>query len=233
MHKILLVDDSVESCNLVKRAIGGAVHFEWAKTLQEAKEIITKHQFDLILLDIMLPDGDGYQLCSILQTDSQFKNIPVIFLTSKTSVTDKVLGFSVGGEDFISKPFDALELKARIDARLRRKEREKSESEVIKCGDIEINRNTQRVSILDKGQVMNVDLTPLEFKLLLFLSKDLNKVYNRDEILEAIWGKNIHVYSRSVDTHISKLRRKLGPKANYIESVHGSGYRFLIDKENA
>lgn len=233
MHKILLVDDSTDSRNLVQRALGNSLHFEWAKDLKEAKEVLEKHQFDLILLDIMLPDGDGYQLCSILQTSSQFKNIPVIFLTGKTSVTDKVLGLSVGADDYITKPFEPLELKARVDARLRKKDRDKTESDIVKYGDVEINRNTQKVHIYDQGQSKNVDLTPIEFKLLLFLSKELNKVYGREEILSAIWGNDIHVYNRSVDTHISKLRKKLGPKANYIESVHGSGYRFTIEKDNA
>jgi two-component system phosphate regulon response regulator PhoB len=86
------------------------------------------------------------------------------------------------------------------------------------------------VQIFENGQAHDIDLTPIEFKLLLFLCKEVNKVYSRDEILNSVWGESIHVYSRSVDTHISKLRKKLGSKANYIESVHGSGYRFVVDE---
>jgi two-component system phosphate regulon response regulator PhoB len=229
MHSILLVEDSTDAFNLVKRALGNTVQLEWAKSLAESSQILQKKFFDLILLDVMLPDGDGYRLCSILQTDDRLKSIPIIFLTAKNSVSDKVLGFSVGADDFISKPFDPLELKARIESRLRKRDREKIESDILKLGDIEINRNTQRVQVFDAGRTLDVDLTPIEFKLLLFLCKELNKVYSRDEILNSVWGESIHVYSRSVDTHISKLRKKLGPKAHYVESVHGSGYRFIVD----
>ena len=230
MHNVLLVEDSSDAFNLVKRALGSSVHLEWAKSLGEASRTLQKKNFDLILLDVMLPDGDGYRLCSILQTDDQLKNVPVIFLTAKNSVSDKVLGFSVGADDFISKPFDGLELKARVDSRLRKRDRERMESDILKLGDIEINKSTQKVQVFESGQNTDIDLTPIEFKLLLFLCKELNKVYSRDEILNSVWGESIHVYSRSVDTHISKLRKKLGSKANYIESVHGSGYRFVVDE---
>ena len=230
MHNVLLVEDSPDAFHLVKRALGAAIRLEWAKTLAEASQALQKKAFDLILLDVTLPDGDGYRLCSILQTDDQLKNVPVIFLTAKNTISDKVLGFSVGADDFISKPFDALELKARVDSRLRRRDRERSESDVIRLGDIEINKSLQKVQILEAGQSLDVDLTPIEFKLLIFLCKEINKVYSRDEILNSVWGEAIHVYARSVDTHISKLRKKLGPRSNCIESVHGSGYRFVIDE---
>lgn len=230
MHSVLLVEDSSDAFHLVKRALGSSIQLEWAKSLSEASRNLQKKVFDLILLDVMLPDGDGYRLCSILQTDDHLKNVPVIFLTAKNSVSDKVLGFSVGADDFVSKPFDALELKARIDARLRKRDREKVESDMLRLGDIEINKSTQKVLVFENGKAIDIDLTPIEFKLLLFLSKELNKVYSRDEILNSVWGESIHVYSRSVDTHISKLRKKLGAKSDYIESVHGSGYRFVVDE---
>ncbi len=232
MHKILLVEDSVDAYNLVKRALGTA-QLEWAKSLAEATRLLQTKQYDLILLDIMLPDGDGYRLCSVLQTNDQLNNCPVIFLTAKNSTLDKVMGFSVGADDFISKPFDPLELKARVDAKLRKRERDMIESDMIRVGDIEINRNTQRVSINQNGTSENIDLTPIEFKLLVMLSKEPNTVHTRDQILNHVWGESIHVYGRSVDTHISKLRKKLGPKADYIESVHGSGYRFAVNEQQA
>ncbi len=222
MHNVLLVEDSSDAFNLVKRALGSSVHLEWAKSLGEASRTLQNKNFDLILLDVMLPDGDGYRLCSILQTDDQLKNVPVIFLTAKNSVSDKLLGFSVGADDFISKPFDGLELKARVDSRLRKRDRERMESDILKLGDVEINKSTQKVQIFENGQATDVDLTPIEFKLLLFLCKEVNKVYSRDEILNSVWGESIHVYSRSVDTHISKLRKKLGSKASYGSATRNS-----------
>lgn len=231
MHKILLVEDSSESYQLVKRALAHFVHLEWVQSLREAKKALDKKTFDLVLLDIQLPDGDGYRLCSTLQNDGQLKRVPVIFLTSRTSVEDKVFGFSVGGDDFITKPFDQLELKARIESFLRKRDRTKAESDILRFGDLEINKSTQRAQLFEDGKATELDLTPIELKLLMLLSKELNRAYSRDELLNSIWGENIHVYQRSVDTHISKLRKKLGSKMNYIESVHGTGYRFSIDDD--
>lgn len=232
MHSVLLVEDSSDSFNLVKRALGG-IQLEWARSLTDASRILQRKSFDLILLDVMLPDGDGYRLCSILQTDDKLKTIPVMFLTAKNAVSDKVLGFSVGADDFLTKPFDPLELKARVDARLRKRDREKVEADIVRLGEIEINKSTQKVHMMSNGHNEEVDLTPIEFKLLLFLSKEVNKVHTRDEILNAVWGESIHVYSRSVDTHVSKLRKKLGDKASYIESAHGTGYRFIVPEVTA
>ncbi|MES2964993.1 MAG: response regulator transcription factor, partial [Bdellovibrionota bacterium] len=137
MSTILLVEDSVDSFNLVKRAMG-TIALDWAKNLAEANAFIQRKTYDLIILDVMLPDGDGYRLCSILQTDDRLKNVPVMFLTGKNSVSDKVLGFSVGADDFLTKPFDPIELKARVDSKLRRRQREKVEADVIRVGDLEI-----------------------------------------------------------------------------------------------
>jgi DNA-binding response OmpR family regulator len=125
MYKVLLVEDSSESYELVKRALSSSVQLEWAKSLADAYKAIQKKSFSLILLDVMLPDGDGYRLCSIMQNDDRIEKVPVIFLTAKNSVSDKVLGFLVGGDDFITKPFDMNELRTRVEARLRKLDREK------------------------------------------------------------------------------------------------------------
>jgi DNA-binding response OmpR family regulator len=178
----------------------------------------------------MLPDGDGYQLCSVLQSQQETQDIPVIFLTSKNSTSDKVLGFSVGAEDYIAKPFDPLELRARVDARFRKLQKERSRQDVTRIGGIEINKASQKASILRPSGKQEVDLTPIEFKLLLFLAKEPNRVFNRDDILNGVWGEEIHVFNRSVDTHISKLRKKLGEYSKCIQSVHGSGYKFNLPK---
>ena len=231
MNNILLVEDSIETYHLVKLALGQTAHLEWCKTLSEAFASIQKKMYDLVLLDLMLPDGEGYRLCSMMQTDDQLKKIPVIFLSAKTSVADKIMGFSVGGEDYVTKPFEPIELKARIESRLRRITRERSENDFMRLGEIEINRVTQRVHVFSGGTESQIELTPIEFKLLLFLARKPNHVFTREEVLNAVWGQNIFVYARSVDTHISKLRKKLGDHARYIQSVHGSGYRFGLEED--
>jgi DNA-binding response OmpR family regulator len=230
--KILVVEDSSESFQLIRRALGTAYNLDCARTLNEASQYLNKQMYDLILLDVILPDGEGYRLCSLLQTNEEMKNIPVIFLTAKNTLSDKVLGFQVGGDDFITKPFDPLELKARIDARLRKREREKREANLIRVGDVEVNKDTQRASINSEGNNIDLDLTPIEYKILVNLINEPNRVFSRDEILDVVWGKNIHVYPRSVDTHVSKLRKKMAHKSDLIESVHGTGYRFASKDEN-
>jgi DNA-binding response OmpR family regulator len=224
--RILVVEDSVESLNLVKRALGSSCAIDSAASLSEADRLLNKNKYDLVLLDVMLPDGDGYKLCSLLQADDELKNTPVIFLTAKNALTDKVLGFQVGADDFITKPFDALELKARVEARLRKRERDRHEADLIRIGDLEINKTTQKASINDGGKTLQLDLTPIEFKILIQLAREPNSVLSREAILNAVWGENVYIYHRSVDTHVSKLRKKMGDKAAWIESVHGTGYRF-------
>ena len=202
---------------------------EWARTQREGAALLQKKEFDLVLLDVMLPDGDGYQLCSILQAQEKFSTTPIIFLTAKNSVPDKVMAFSVGADDFITKPFDSLELRARVESKLRKRERSLQAADVVICNGLEINKRTQKVSVNTSGSVEELDLTPMEFRILLLLASKPNAVMSRDEILDTVWGENVHVYSRSVDTHISKLRKKLGAKGESIVSVHGSGYRLITE----
>lgn len=225
MYKILLVEDSTEAAQLVQRALGRPMHIEWARTVREASNLLAKKEFDLLLLDAHLPDGDGFHLCSLLQAQGGAHTMPIILLTAKNSISDKVMAFSLGADDFISKPFDGLELKARVEARLRKRESSQIASDVILCGDLEINKRTQKVHLITDGTSREIELTPREFRILLLLASQPNAVLSRDEILNKVWGENVHVYTRSVDTHVSKLRKKLGEKGELINSVHGMGYR--------
>lgn len=230
MNRILIVEDSMESYEIAKRALGTTLQIEWAKNVNEALRALDSRPFDLVLLDISLPDGDGFHLCSLMQTHQDLKGVAVIFLTARNSVADKVMGFSVGGDDFIGKPFDPVELKARVHAKLRRRERDRIRDQVLQVGAIEINKNMHAASFQARnGETVDLDLTPIEFKILLFLAQKADHVHSRDEVLNAVWGENVHVYSRSVDTHVSKLRKKMGETAGYLQSVHGAGYRFSVD----
>jgi two-component system alkaline phosphatase synthesis response regulator PhoP len=227
MHKILLVEDSTDAYHLIQRTLGTSIHLEWARSQREAALFLEAKNYDLVILDVMLPDGDGFQLCSVLQTHERWSTIPVVFLTARTSIPDRVLGFSVGADDFISKPFDPLELKARIEAKLRKRDQKMQQADILVQDALEINKRSQSAYLNEEGVSRELGLTPREFKILLMLAAKPNSVLSREEILNTAWGENIHVYNRSVDTHISKLRKKLGSKADYIQSAHGSGYRFV------
>jgi DNA-binding response OmpR family regulator len=231
MSKVLLVEDSKDCYSHVNHALGNTVELHWATNIAGAMHELQKESFDLVLLDIGLPDGDGYHLCSLMQTDTRLQTVPVVFLTGATKTIDKVLAFSVGADDYVTKPFDSLELKARVDAKLRRKLLASAESNVIRVGALEVNLSAQRFHLYENGEKQEIELTPIEYKLLVRMMKKPDQVFNRDELLNLIWGENVYIYPRSVDTHVSKLRKKLGSKANYIRSVHGRGYKIEVPPE--
>lgn len=224
MHNILLVEDSKEIYQMVVQSVAQIADLTWAKSVEEAKAELAKKNFDLIILDIGLPDGNGIEFCSSLQ--STHSHISIFFLTGQTNLSDKVLGFSAGADDYISKPFSPLELRARIEGRLRKNQQQVAQSDNYKWKELQISKSRQEVSISSDGVTQKVDLTALEFKILMYFAYRPGEMIERDQILNDIWGQDIHVYQRSVDTHVSKLRKKLGAVAHIVESIHGSGYKF-------
>ncbi len=225
-QKILLVEDTKEVHQMVQQAlVGVSVELMWADGITKAKELLNANSFDLILLDIELPDGSGLNLCSEILGKNP--HMPIFFLTGKVDLSEKVLGFSAGADDYITKPFDLLELKARIEGKLKKIELVKENSSLLHWKEIQINKNSQEVSIFPTEEGEKIDLTALEFKILMFLAQRPNEVVERGLMLDEIWGKDVHVYSRSVDTHVSKLRRKLGDVSHIVDSVHGVGYKFI------
>jgi len=233
MHnKVLLVEDSKEIYRMVNQILSGPIlQLDWADSIATAQESLKKNIYDLILLDIELPDGNGFELCSQIQADSP--ELPIFFLTSHDNLSEKVLGFSAGAEDYITKPFNSLELKARVEAKLRRVEILRNSADFMKWKEIEINKSSQEVKIFIENNFEPIELTALEFKLLTYFANKKGEVIHRDTMLNDIWGEDIHVYSRSVDTHVSKLRKKLQEVSHIIESVHGAGYRFSPTELNS
>lgn len=224
MKTILLVDDSKEIFNMVSRSVDSIAELQWACDLETARKKINEVSYDLVLLDIELPDGNGVDFCSEIQNANNI--LPVFFLTSHESLSEKVLGFSAGADDYITKPFAPLELKARIEAKFKKIDALKRSSDILKWDELTINKSRQEVRILNDGTYEKIELTSLEFKLLMYFADKPLQVIPRDELLDKLWGQDVHVYARSVDTHVSKLRKKLGPISHIIESVHGSGYKF-------
>ncbi|MBC86091.1 MAG: hypothetical protein CL677_02840 [Bdellovibrionaceae bacterium] len=223
MQTVLLVEDSKEVFTMVKQAIGSIVDLHWVESIDTARDKLNE-DLSLILLDIELPDGSGVDFCTEVQ--ASFPDLPIFFLTSHDDLSDKVLGFSAGADDYITKPFQPLELKARVESRLKKEATRKQSTELLKWVEIEIDKNCQEVKILNEGVYEKIDLTALEFKLLTYFAGQEGHVIPRDKVLDDIWGKDVHIYSRSVDTHVSKLRKKLGPVSHIIQSVHGAGYKF-------
>jgi two-component system phosphate regulon response regulator PhoB len=225
MNKVLFVEDSPEVHVQVSKSLMGLCELSWAKTLEEAREQYAKDKFHLLLLDINLPDGSGIDFCS--EVASQNPSQAIFIITGEEKLSDKVLGFTAGADDYIVKPFNGLELKARVEAKLKKINLENNMATVNEWEKLKVDKNRQEVMILDdQGDFESSELTHIEFKLLTYLSDREDMVIPRDEILNEIWGRDVYVYSRSVDTHVSKLRKKLGEASDYIKSVHGTGYKF-------
>ena len=182
---------------------------------------------DVLILDLMLPDMDGLEICKVLRSNPSTAKLPIIILTAKIEETDKIVGLELGADDYITKPFSPRELIARVKAVLRRtSEEETTEEEILKVGDkIVIDVNKMEVYVEGK----KVDLTLTEFKILKHLAKKPGWVFSREQLLDAIWGVKKSVIDRTVDVHIKKLRDKLGKAGKLIKSVRGMGYKIEIE----
>ncbi|MGB8328748.1 MAG: response regulator transcription factor [Polyangiales bacterium] len=224
--RILVVEDEPDLADLVALNLRRAGHevvvaHDGATALAE----IQRSQPDLLVLDVMLPDISGLEVCRRLRRNAQTIRLPVIMLTARNDEVDRVVGFEVGADDYVPKPFSPRELVLRVDAILRRTTApaEVGGPQVIVLGDLVIDVPAHRVEV--QGQ--EILLTALEFRLLLDLASRAGRVQSRDSLLERVWGYSPNVETRTVDTHVKRLREKLGPGADQIETVRGVGYRAL------
>lgn len=222
-QKILVVDDEADVVELVafnlKNAGFSVVSAgDGSTALQAAKE----HLPSLVVLDLMLPEVEGTEVCKILKKDPLTASIPIIMLTAKGETVDKILGLELGADDYMTKPFSPRELTLRIKSILRRKDTGKIE-DVLNIGDITLDRARHEVFIKGKPVV----LTATEFKLLSVLIERKGRVQSRDRLLQDVWDYSSAVDTRTVDTHVRRLRKKLGKNSRLIETTRGIGYRIV------
>ena len=192
---------------------------------REGLDFLRRNPVDVVLLDILLPDDDGFNICRRLRADDCLRGLPVIFLTAKGEEVDRVLGLEIGGDDYVVKPFSPRELVARVKAVLRRQERVAEKREVVEIGSVRLDTRTQEVTIRGRS----VQLSTLEFKLLYHMASHPRHVFNRDRLLDEVWGRDRFVTPRTVDVHIRRLREKIEALPNrpeFLQTVRGSGYRF-------
>lgn len=220
--KILIVEDDRDIAEMVEyNLIEEGYETISAFNGEDGVRLAKKERPDLIILDIMLPIIDGFEVCRILKKEQITSDIPVVILSAKSQETDKVVGLELGADDYITKPFSPRELIARIRAILRRG-RAPSFGSCIERGDIVIDSTKHKVMVGQKA----VSLTSTEFRLLEFLAKRPGAVFSRDQIMDGVMGDDALVCDRTVDAHIKSLRRKLGKDKDYIETIRGAGYRF-------
>jgi two-component system phosphate regulon response regulator PhoB len=177
---------------------------------------------DLIVLDLMLPDMSGTEVCRELRQSNDTRRIPILMLTAKTDAIDRVVGFEVGADDYVTKPFSVRELVLRIKAILRRAQPGEEEPNHLRFGILQVDVSGHRVWVRDD----EISLTALEFRLLTTLIKRRGRVQTREALLSYVWEMSGDVTTRTVDTHVRRLRKKLGPASAYVETLRGVGYRF-------
>jgi DNA-binding response OmpR family regulator len=222
---ILVVDDE----EAIAEAVRARLESEGYRVVvaydgPQAIELHAEHRPDLVVLDLMLPGMDGLEVCQAIQRKSW---TPVLMLTARTEEADKVAGFALGADDYLTKPFSLRELAARVKAILRRMERMQAERDTgpIERNGLAIDPSRRRISV--DGE--EIGLTPLEFEILLALARDPGVVLSRDQLMDKVWGYRDYAGGRVVDSHVARIRRKLGEDGNeprFIRTVHGVGYAF-------
>jgi len=228
-QKILIIEDEPDIRKTLEYNISRE-GYEVISTssLSEGREKLESASFSLLLLDLMLPDGSGLDLCRELKQDKSLSSMPVIILTAKDDEVDKVVGFELGADDYVTKPFSVRELILRVKAVLKRGERKSDNMEVQRqFGELKIDVDSHEVFVNDD----QVNLTALEFKLLRQLVDRRGRVQSRDQLLSDVWGYSSDVTTRTVDTHIKRLREKLGGMGKYVQTIRGVGYKFTRTPE--
>ena len=196
-----------------------------ALNLTEAESYISSNNISLIILDLMLPDGSGLDFCKKLKSSNVYSDIPIIIVTAKDDEVDKVVGFELGADDYVTKPFSVRELMLRIKAILKRNSKDMTQntsSKIETFGILSINEDSHEVFINDD----EIILTALEFKLLKHLLDRRGRVQTRDQLLSDVWGYSAHITTRTVDTHVKRLREKMGVMGKHVQTIRGVGYRF-------
>jgi two-component system, OmpR family, phosphate regulon response regulator PhoB len=228
MARILLIEDEADLREILEYNLTQGGHrVQSASTGAAGLRLAREAHPDVVLLDLMLPDLPGTDVCKTLKKDAATQDIPVVIVTAKGEEIDRVVGFELGADDYVVKPFSVRELLLRIQAVLRRGE--KSASSIAEFGVLKIDRDAHRVWVAGAEVV----LTTLEFKLLVTLHDRQNRVQSRTTLLKDIWGIQADITTRTVDTHVKRLREKLGAAGRYVETVRAVGYRFAETPEEA
>jgi two-component system phosphate regulon response regulator PhoB len=222
--RILVVDDEPEAVELIEFNLKQSGYT--VSTSGDGAEALKKARAqtpDLIILDVMLPEMDGFEICKALRLDAATSKVPIIMLTAKAAEIDRVLGLELGADDYLTKPFSTRELLLRIKKMLTRNQVSGPPEQLLRFGDLAIDTPRHMATWNDRP----FDLTATEFKLLTVLAQRAGRVQSRDQLLRDVWEYDSMIDTRTVDTHMRRLREKLGPAARHLDTVRGVGYRFL------
>jgi DNA-binding response OmpR family regulator len=223
MGRILCLEDAEDMNLIIGNALEG-LPVVFARSVEEARNYAGNEDFSLFLVDIHLPDGTGFDFIEGLSPQQKAK--PILFLTGKQDFASKLAAFTLGADDFIVKPFDRRDLRLRVESKLRRQANSVDERRQFTIGNLLCSPEEQSIS--KQGDFSKIELTSIEFRLFLMLSHEQARIFSREQILNRVWTDDITVSDRTVDVHISNLRRKLSGSRVHIETVIGSGYRLLV-----
>jgi two-component system phosphate regulon response regulator PhoB len=230
MARILLIEDERDIQEVLEYNLRQAGHsVQVASNGQQGLAMARERRPDVVLLDLMLPDIPGTDVCRTIKQGPATRGVCVIMLTAKSEEIDRVVGFELGADDYVVKPFSVRELLLRIQAVLRRPSADPDDTGPIEFGSLKVDRDAHRVWV----GIREVELTALEFKLLVTLHDRKNRVQSRDALLSDVWGIHADITTRTVDTHVKRLREKLGDAGSYVQTVRGVGYRFAESPEEA
>jgi DNA-binding response OmpR family regulator len=222
MERVLIVDDDPDILRLVTYNLNQAgFDTSSAATGRDALDSVHKNSPDLIILDVMLPDVDGLEVCRTLRTQENTRRIPILMLTARGEEIDRVVGFELGADDYVMKPFSTRELVLRVKSILRRVNDDRTDSEMMRFGDIQIYPERRQCFVGKK----RIPLTVKEFDLLHELMRGRGNVLTRDALMDRVWGYHGEATTRTLDTHVRRLREKLGEAGGYVETVRGVGFR--------
>ncbi|MGN2338559.1 response regulator transcription factor [Clostridium cagae] len=235
-NKILIVDDEIEILKLLETVLKkeGFNNVYTAKTLKEGLAEFNRVKPELVILDIMLPDGDGYEICKDIRSKS---NVPILFLSAKTEELDKILGFAIGGDDYITKPFSPKEVAFRVKAHLRRVNynnenlnENNTEEKIIKFGPYVLNES--RAELIKDSKT--IELTAKELKILSLLAYNQNQIISKEKLWDKVWGEDYFGFDNTIMVHIRKLREKIEDDSSnpkYILTVRGLGYKLSVKED--
>lgn len=226
---LLVVEDDQNLANLLEYNLNRAGYkCHLSGSAEDALAVISRKSFDLVLLDIMLPGMDGFELCRIIRQHQLYKDIPIIMVTAKGEEIDRILGFELGIDDYVIKPFSPRELNLRIRAILKRERRQGGKiQDILKTGGLEVDL-ARHIVMLEGRELV---LTLMEFKLLVALLKRKGEAQSRETLLSDVWDIDKNISTRTIDTHITRIREKLGETGSIIKTVRGFGYK-LEEKED-
>jgi DNA-binding response OmpR family regulator len=234
MKKILVLEDDRVQIDLVSSILKDDYSLVFANRIEDADDLLLQHSFDMFMIDLGLPDGNGLNFCTKIRNDKTYQKIPIFIISSNTDVYTKIASLELGADDYITKPVHPIELKTKVKNKFKRLEDEMGASNFYKTDKFHIDYEKRRLLIeLKDNEVREIELTNKEFDLFALLAKNEGRVFSRQDLIDKAWSKNINITDRVVDTHIASVRKKIAPYGDYISSEYGIGYKFKIPKESS